>query len=479
MEPIDLVVRAGMHDRSACPVWVQLPKQEPTPALRLIDQNGAEIPSQVEPSGTGDEDRLWLTWIVRDLKAGEERQYRVEEAAATAAAADRSQTEAIAAPGPKALVAPTSGSDASETSATGGEVGAGASEAEISGLEAAKNVEATDTAPSSAIASDPTLHRADPASTGVALQELEDGRLSVHIGGELFTAYYFGSDVARPYFHPLMGPTGQAVTRGYPMVAAPEGTEGDGRKHPYDHPHHRGFWVAHGDVNGADHWSEGTGHATMRHGGFTRLVSGPVYGSFDETVEWLDRDGRPVLLETRRMTFFNVGPEERLFDVSLRFNASAGTVTFGDTKEGGLIAVRVASSMDAPETKRPDAPGRIVNAYGGTQEAETWGKRANWCDYSGPVQAEVVGICMMDHPTNPRYPTHWHVRAYGLMTVNPFGLHDFYKDSDTHRGDWTIPAYESRNFMYRVLIHRGNATEANVRERYHDFVSSPKVELVS
>jgi hypothetical protein len=121
----------------------------------------------------------------------------------------------------------------------------------------------------------------------------------------------------------------------------------------------------------------------------------------------------------------------------------------------------------------------IENAYGGLQEAETWGKRANWCDYSGPVEGETMGIAMMDHPANPRYPTHWHVRAYGLMTANPFGLHDFYKDPDTHRGDWTIPAYESRNFLYRVLVHRGNAREGNVRERYHDFINLPQVELAA
>lgn len=185
------------------------------------------------------------------------------------------------------------------------------------------------------------------------------------------------------------------------------------------------------------------------------------------------------MLETHRVTFFNVGPDERIFDVSIRFNASSGTVTFGDTKEGGLIAIRVASSMDAPEAKRPDAPGMIENGYGGLQEAENWGKRAPWCDYSGPVDDEIVGVTMMDHPTNPRYPTHWHVRGYGLMGANPFGLHDFYKDTDTHRGDWTIPAYELRNFYYRVLIHRGNATEANVRERYHDFINLPGVELAS
>jgi len=52
---------------------------------------------------------------------------------------------------------------------------------------------------------------------------------------------------------------------------------------------------------------------------------------------------RVVVTETRRVTFFNLDTDERLFDVSLRFNASSGTVTFGDTKEGGLVAVRVAS----------------------------------------------------------------------------------------------------------------------------------------
>jgi hypothetical protein len=134
--------------------------------------------------------------------------------------------------------------------------------------------------------------------------------------------------------------------------------------------------------------------------------------------------------------------------------------------------------MDGPTRQRPEGTGRIENSYGGVQEEETWGKRAMWCDYAGPVDGEIVGVCLMDHPTNPRYPTHWHVRAYGLMTANPFGLHDFYKDPDTHRGDWTIPAYESRNFLYRVLIYRGSTAAANVRERYHDFVNLPVVDLV-
>jgi hypothetical protein len=381
------------------------------PAVRMTDEAGTPIVCQLEPSGTGTEDRLWLTWIARDLSAGQERRFHLEEVQ----------------PAPEAMVE------------------AGQAESPPAGV--------TDHGP------------------GVQLEELPDGQLGITIAGQLFSTYYFGSDVAKPYFHPLIGPTGRPVTRGFPMI---QDVPGETR----DHPHHRGFYISHGDVNGADHWSEGPNHSTMRHAGFSRLISGPVYGSFDETVEWLDRDGERVLMtETRRITFFNLGVDDRLFDVSLRFSASAGQVTFGDTKEGGLISVRVASSMDGPIRQRPENVGRMENSYGAIGEDECWGKRAMWCDYVGPVEGETVGICMMDHPTNPRYPTHWHVRNYGLMTTNPFGLHDFYQDSDTHRGDWTIPPYESRNFLYRVLIHRGDTQGAKVPARYHEFINPPAVQL--
>jgi hypothetical protein len=56
---------------------------------------------------------------------------------------------------------------------------------------------------------------------------------------------------------------------------------------------------------------------------------------------------------------------------------------FGDTKEAGLISVRVASSM---EGKREQ--GLIENAFGGRREPETWGKPSPWCHYSGPVGVE-------------------------------------------------------------------------------------------
>ena len=305
---------------------------------------------------------------------------------------------------------------------------------------------------------------------GVALTEEPDGELAIDIEGDHFTSYRFSADGQRPYFHPLVGPTGQSVTREFPMT---EGIEGE----TSDHPHHRGMWTAHGDLNGHDNWLEGYGKATIRHSGFSRLVSGPVYGSFDAGSEWIDRWGSIAMTDTRRVTVFNVGPNERLVEYSVRFSASHGQVTMGDTKEAGIVAIRVATSMDGPTKANPDGAGRIETSDGAIGEDEAWGRRASWCDYSGPVAGHVVGVAIMDHPTNPRFPTHWHVRNYGLMTVNPFGLHDFYGDTDAHRGDFIIPPYESRVFRYRILIHLGDVVAGSVRDRYHDFANPPTVEL--
>ena len=40
------------------------------------------------------------------------------------------------------------------------------------------------------------------------------------------------------------------MTRNWPMKNV--------ENEEHDHPHHRSFWYAHGDVNGHDFWSEGS-----------------------------------------------------------------------------------------------------------------------------------------------------------------------------------------------------------------------------
>ena len=112
--------------------------------------------------------------------------------------------------------------------------------------------------------------------------------------------------------------------------------------------------------------------------------------------------------------------------------------------------MRVATSMDVAS----EMGGKIENSFGGVNEDETWGKPAQWCDYSGPVAGRKVGIAIMDHPGNWRHPSRYHVRNYGLMTANPFAL-SYYYDDQTLDGSMTIPAGGESIFRYRLLVHEG------------------------
>lgn len=302
---------------------------------------------------------------------------------------------------------------------------------------------------------------------GVRIAQEEGARLVVSLGEDHLTTFNYGPTVVRPYLYPVYASGSVGITRNWPMVP-------DAPGETTDHPHHKGIYTAQGDVNGVDNWGEGPGHGYQIHRDFSLLYEGPVAGGFTERLDWTDSERNPNMAETRRITFYATPGRIRLFDYSVTFEASYGQVTMGDTKEGGLISVRVATSMDA--TGEPSA-GRFVNSVGSILEEEAWGKRASWCDYSGPVAGTWKGIAFMDHLDNPRYPTHWHVRNYGLMTANPMGLHDFSGDPNK-RWDLIIPEGESITFRYRVMIHDGDARFAQVSDRYQDFVHPPKVTIM-
>jgi len=292
-----------------------------------------------------------------------------------------------------------------------------------------------------------------------------DGRMEVQIADRFFTAYNYGSQWVKPFLWPVVGPYDDHITRDYPMIP-----DVPGEKH--DHHHQKSLYTAHGSVNGVDDWSEETGHGSVVHRGFAQLVSGPVLGVIQADNDWVSKDGEKVMSEQRTMVFYNLPGPEKIVDYTVHFKADAGPVTFGDTKEGGILAVRVATTMD----ENSGLGGKIENAYGGVSEKENWGKKAPWCDYSGPVKDRFVGITIMDHLDNPRYPTEYHVRAYGLMTANPFAWHD-YKADPTLDGSLTVPAGEDLIFRYRLYIHRGDAKVGKVGERYHDFINPPTVEV--
>ena len=297
---------------------------------------------------------------------------------------------------------------------------------------------------------------------GVSITTVEDRRLDITIDGMLFMSYNYGPDSFRPYLHPVIGPHGLPITRGFPMIANVPGES-------TDHPHHKGICSAYGEVGGVDNWAESDEAGRTVHGCFEDFQTGPVFGSFIAVGDWVDPNASKIVLSERREITIYANKNGRLFDIVLTLMAKDSDVLFGDTKEGGFISVRVASSMDVTRG------GRLENSREGIGEPEGWGKRAEWCDYSGPLGGKIAGIAVLEHPSSFKHPTYWHARDYGLMSANPFGISAF--RGGHHNGDYVLRAGESINFSYRVYIHEGGASEGEVSSMYHAFVEPPTIEL--
>ena len=290
---------------------------------------------------------------------------------------------------------------------------------------------------------------------GVVLNNRE-GAIDVTIDGRAFTTFRYGKDQFRSYLFPVLGPKGRPITRGETSEISA------------DHVHHRSLYVAYGEVNDVDVWGEGENSGRVVQQSFTQRSGGAVVGRIYTQNDWMNREGKKLMSDRQNFRIYRTPDTGAIIDLDLTFIASEGDVHFGDTKEGGIISVRVNPSMNASDG------GKIENAYGGINESETWGKRAQWCDYSGVVEGTHVGIAVFDHTTNPRYPTYWHVRNYGLMTTNIFGAGTF-EGARSKDGSYPLKRGEEMNFCFRVYIHTGDASEGKVGQKYHDFINPPTV----
>jgi Methane oxygenase PmoA len=280
-------------------------------------------------------------------------------------------------------------------------------------------------------------------------------KIDIDLEGQPFTTFnYGGGEAGKPYLAPVRSPSGKIVTRHFPM----EKVEGES----HDHLHHWGLWFAYDDVNGIKFWENHPSYKAPNKGVIVvqsaELKPGAGSKAIHAVMNWNGPDGKTILREDRVMTFISK-PALRIIDFDLTLTAPE-KVVFGDTKEGAF-AIRLA---DALTEKRG---GSMVNAEGAEGMKNVWGKRSNWVDCFGTLEGEQLGIAIFDHPSNPRHPTYWHARDYGLFALDPFGQHAF--DESLPESHLTVEAGGSLHFRWRVLIHSGNPTSAHIAELYKQY----------
>lgn len=310
-------------------------------------------------------------------------------------------------------------------------------------------------------------------------------RIAVLVNGEPFTAYRYGDpDVTKPVLFPIRAPSGDPVTRGYPIDPRSE----DRR----DHPHQVGSWFTYGNVDGIDFWnnspelppSRADEVGTIRHREVTTADDTGLGADLGVRCGWLGPDEKELLEERTRFAF-RASRGRRVIDRTTTLSATDDAVTFHDDKEG-LFGLRVARSLEHPveeEVVFVDVAGKetVVTATGdhevtgtyrsstGTMDEETWGTRAPWMALTGMLGENEVTVAILDHPDNPGYPTHWMARPYGLFAANPLGRSAF--DETASPMAYTIEPGEPATFRYRIVIRNGGADPDVLDEEHERFAN--------
>ncbi len=278
------------------------------------------------------------------------------------------------------------------------------------------------------------------ASRTMGSNEIEGGfevqqqasRLVINYGSKPFTEFVFKDEkILRPFFANVRLTSIHKATRNHPPNPAVDAVD-----HDTMHP---GIWLGFGDINQEDFWRN---EGRIEH---VRFSTEPVDRNgvlhFAEESRLLRASGKKLAeLHSDYQLSRRSGGFLLTWDAELR--ASEEDLVFGDQEEMGLGA-RLSTSL----TEK--AGGQITSSDGLKGAAETWGKQAAWCDYSGKIVDSVIGITIIPSPQNA-HTCWWHNRDYGVFVANPFGKRAGHVD-----GKLTVKKGESLRLKFHVVFHEG------------------------
>jgi hypothetical protein len=261
-----------------------------------------------------------------------------------------------------------------------------------------------------------------------------------------------GSDYPRPFFFPVMAPSGAMLTRmGHP--GAP------------DHDHHQSVWFAHHKVLGIDFWGNASG-AQIRQLQWLAYDDGDDSCRMAVELGWFDGHDPAPLLKQQLICEVRPLAEQNEFTLELQshFVPVSESLEFEKTNFG-FLAVRVAKSISAVF-----GGGVLTGSEGAQTEKNLFEHSARWIDYSGPTNREgnqIEGITYFDHPSNPGQPTTWHVRDDGWLCASP-----------CMKSPIVTTTQNPLSLRYLLHIHSGAISPEQANALHTDFTARPAMTVV-
>jgi len=264
-------------------------------------------------------------------------------------------------------------------------------------------------------------------------------KINVTIGNKYFTSYVFSADEKYPFFYPVNGPvSGGSVTSMRNAV----------------YPHHTSLFFGCDMVNGGNYWQEGLERGRiisvnaeiLKQGGDTVIIT-------DECI-WSRPGAVSPVKDTRTYTITSPSETVSQIDVEIKMEPLID-VTIKKTNHS-LFSARIAADLAVTNG------GTIINAEGVKGEKETFGKGSPWIDFYGKRGNAVEGLAIMQHPSNPWYPSPWFTRDYGFISPTPM----YWPENGT---DTFLKKGSVLTLRYRVLIHSGDHIQAKIAEEFERY----------
>jgi hypothetical protein len=264
-------------------------------------------------------------------------------------------------------------------------------------------------------------------------------KINVTINGKYFTSYIFSDDEKYPFFYPVNGPvSGGSVTS----------------MRNGEYPHHSSLFFGCDLVNGGNYWQEGLDRGRIisvnaeiiRQGGDTAIIT-------DECI-WSRPGAISPVKDTRK--FIITAPSETSVQIDVEIKMEMLMDVHIKKTNHSLFSARMAADLSVKNG------GTMINAEGTKSEKDTFGKNSPWIDFYGKRGAATEGLAIMQHPSNPWYPSPWFTRDYGFMSPTPMYWPE--KGEETFMTKGTV-----LNLRYRVLVHSGDHLQAKIAEVFEKY----------
>jgi hypothetical protein len=272
-------------------------------------------------------------------------------------------------------------------------------------------------------------------------------RIDISINGNLFTQYIFSEDEKYPFFFPVNGPSGFSVTSMRNSL----------------YPHHSSLFFGCDRVNGGNYWQEGLDRGRIQSLRAEIKETGQDKVVIENECIWCRPGAESPIRDLRTITI--TAPSKDLFQIDFDIRLDLLTDVKIEKTNHSFFSARMAPDLSVAQG------GTMVNSEGNkgeTGDNGTFGKKSPWMDCYGTRNGKTEGMAILQHPSNPWYPSPWFTRDYGFFSPTPM-----YWPADETTGT-ILKKGDALHLRYRVLVHSGDTKTAGIEEEFSKYAKSDK-----